>query len=85
MHETGTTKQRARSTRLHTTVETSSDLTYVDRTETSLRADTQPPWADLPQLALGSAKSQHSQNVAYNGVDRKRYPLEALVIMHEDA
>jgi hypothetical protein len=38
----------ARSTRLHTTVETSLDLAYVDRTESSLRADVQPPWADLP-------------------------------------
>jgi hypothetical protein len=59
MHEIGTAKQRARTTRLHTTVETPSDITYVDRTETSLRADIQPPWADLPQSALGSAKSQH--------------------------
>jgi hypothetical protein len=31
----------------------------MDRTETSLRADIEPPWADVPQLALGSAKSQH--------------------------
>jgi hypothetical protein len=51
MHETGTAKQRARTTRLHTTVEMLSDITYVDRTETSLRADIQPPWADLPQSA----------------------------------
>jgi hypothetical protein len=59
MHETGTAKQRAGTTRLHTTIETPSDITYVDRTETSLRADIQPPWADLPQSALGSAKIQH--------------------------
>ena len=59
MHETGTAKQRARTTRLHTTVEMPSDITYVDRTETNLRADIQPPWADIPQSALGSAKSQH--------------------------
>jgi hypothetical protein len=59
LHETGTAKQRARTTRLHTTVETSLDITYVDRTETSLRADIQPPWTDLPQPALGSAKSQY--------------------------
>jgi hypothetical protein len=59
MHETGTTNQRARTTKLHTTVETLLDITYVDRTETSLRADIQPPWADLSQSALGSAKSQH--------------------------
>jgi hypothetical protein len=39
MDETGTAKQRARTTRLHTTVETSSDITNMDRTETSLRAD----------------------------------------------
>jgi hypothetical protein len=59
MHETGTAKQRARTTRLHTTIETPLDTTYVDRTETSLRADIQPPWADLPQSALGCAKSRH--------------------------
>jgi hypothetical protein len=34
-------------------------MTYMDRTETSLRVDTQPPWADLPQSALGCAKCQH--------------------------
>ncbi len=60
MHETGTAKQRARSTRPHTAVETSSDPTYVDRTEISLRADILLPWADIPQSALGSANSQHS-------------------------
>jgi hypothetical protein len=59
MHEKGTPKQRARTTRLHTTVEMPSDITYVDRTDTSLRADIHPPWEDLPQSALGSAKSQH--------------------------
>jgi hypothetical protein len=59
MHETGTTKQRARTTRLHTTVDMPSDITYMDRTETNLRADIQSPWADVPQLALGSTKSQH--------------------------
>jgi hypothetical protein len=48
-----------RSTRLHTTVDMSLDKTYVDRIENSLRADVQPPWADLPQSALGSARSQH--------------------------
>jgi hypothetical protein len=37
MNETGTAKQRARATKLHTTVEKPSDTTYVDRTETSLR------------------------------------------------
>jgi hypothetical protein len=59
MHETGTAMQRARTTRLHNTVEMPLDITYMDRTETSLRADIQSPWADLPQSALGSAKSQH--------------------------
>jgi hypothetical protein len=59
LHETGNTKQRARTTRPHTTIETPSDITFMDRTETSLRADIQPPWADLPLSALGSAKSQH--------------------------
>ncbi len=59
MHETGNAKQRARSTRLHTAIETSSDPTYVDRTEISLRADILLPSADIPQSALGSAKSQH--------------------------
>jgi hypothetical protein len=59
LHETGTAQQRARSTTLHTTVETSLDTTYVDRTETSLRTDIQPSWADIPQSALGIAKSQH--------------------------
>jgi hypothetical protein len=83
MHETGTAKQRARSTRLHATVETRSDITYVDRTETSLRADIQPLWADLPQSALGSANTL--QNVAHNNVHRKLYLLETFVIMHEDA
>ena len=53
MHETGTAKQRTRSTRLHTTVETSLDIAYMDNTETSFKADIQPPWADVPQLALG--------------------------------
>ena len=59
MHETGTAKQRARTTRLHTTVEMPTDTTYVDITETSLRSDIQPPWADLPQSALDCAKNQH--------------------------
>ncbi len=59
MHETGTAKQSSRSTRLHTAVDTSSDPTYVDRTEISSRADILLPWADIPQSALGSAKSQH--------------------------
>jgi hypothetical protein len=59
MHESGTAKQRTRTTRLHTTVEMPSDIIYADRTETSVRADIQPPWADLPQSPLGSAKSQH--------------------------
>ena len=58
MHETGTAKQRARSSRLHTANETSLDITYMDKTETSLRADILVPWADIPQSALGSAKSQ---------------------------
>jgi hypothetical protein len=57
----------------------------VDRTETSLRADIQPCWADVPQSALGSEKVNTLQNVAHNIVHRKQYPLEALVIMHEDA
>jgi hypothetical protein len=59
MHETVTAMQKAISTRLHNTVETSLDPTYVDRTEISLRADALLPWADIPQSALGSAKSQH--------------------------
>jgi hypothetical protein len=58
-HHTGTSKQRVRSTRCHTIIETSLDITYVDRTKSSLRADVQPPLADLTQLALGSAKSWH--------------------------
>jgi hypothetical protein len=57
MHETGIAKQRAKTIRLHSTIETPSDTTYVDRTETSLRADIQPPWADLPQSALGCSIS----------------------------
>jgi hypothetical protein len=59
MHETGTAKERTSSTRLHTAVETSLDLTYLDRTEISLRVDILLPWADIPQSALGSVKSQH--------------------------
>ncbi len=59
MHETGTAKQRTRSTRLHTDVETSLDPTYVDRTEISLRVDVLLPWTDIPQSVLGSAKIQH--------------------------
>ncbi len=63
MHETGTAtgtaKQRARSTRLQNAIEASLDPTYVDRTEIRLRADILLPWADIPQSALGSAKSQH--------------------------
>ena len=85
MHETGTAKQRTRSTRLHTAVETSSDPTYVDRTKISLRADIILPWADIPQSALGSAKTQHPPKCGAHSIHRKRYPLEALVIMHEDA
>ncbi len=57
----------------------------MDRIETSLRADIQPPWEDLPWSALGSANSQHPQHVAHNSVHRIRYPLEVLVIMHGDA
>ena len=57
----------------------------MDRIETSLKADIRPPWADVPQSALGSAKSQHPPNVVHNSVPHKRYLLEALVIMHEDA
>jgi hypothetical protein len=35
---------------------------------------------------LGSVKSQHPPKcVAHNSVHRKRYPQEALVIMHKDA
>jgi hypothetical protein len=59
LHEIGTAKQRARLTRVHTTIEMSLNITYVDRTETSLWADIQPPGADVPQSALGSMKSQH--------------------------
>jgi hypothetical protein len=43
MHKTGTAKQRDRTTRLHTTVEMPLDITYMDRTETILRTDIQPP------------------------------------------
>ncbi len=58
----------------------------MDRTETSLSADIQSPWAGIPQSALDSTKSKHPpKNVAHNSVHRKRYPLEALVIMHENA
>jgi hypothetical protein len=59
MHETGTAKQRTRSTRLHTAVETSSDPAYIDRTEIILRAEVLLPWTDIPQSVLGHAKSQH--------------------------
>ncbi len=59
MHETGTAKQRARSTRLHIAIKTSLDPTYMDRAEISLRADILLPWADIPQSALGSGKCQH--------------------------
>ncbi len=38
-----------------------SDITYVDRTETCLGADIQPPLADAPQSAFDSTKSQHPQ------------------------
>jgi hypothetical protein len=85
MHERGTAKQRTRSTRLHTAVETSLDPTYMDRTEISLRADILLPWADIPQSVLGSAKVNTLQNEVQNGVHRIRYPPEALVIMHGDA
>ena len=61
MHETGIAKQKARTTRLPSPIEMPSDITYMDRTETSLRVDVQPSWADLPQSASGSAKSQHPQ------------------------
>jgi hypothetical protein len=43
MHEIGIAKQRARTTRLHTSIEMPLDITYMDRTETSLRADLQSP------------------------------------------
>jgi hypothetical protein len=51
----------------------SLDITNVDRTESSLRADDQPPWADLPQSALGSAKVNTHQNEAH-----KRYTLQTV-------
>ncbi len=85
MHETGTAKQRARSTRLHTAIETSSDLTYMDRTEISLRADILLPWADILSQPLAVQKVNTLQNVAHNSVHHIRYPLEALVSMHGDA
>ncbi len=44
------------------------------------------PWADLPQSALGSGRSQTPSKVWHTKcVCNKRYPLEALVIMHKDA
>jgi hypothetical protein len=85
MHETGTAKQRARSTRLHIAIESSLDPIYVDRTEISLRADILLSWADIPQSALGSAKSQHPPKCGTQCVHRMRYLLEALVILHGDA
>jgi hypothetical protein len=42
MHETGIAKQKTRTTRLPSFVEMPSDITYVDRTENSLRDDIQP-------------------------------------------
>jgi hypothetical protein len=45
--------------RLRTTNDILLNITYVDRSKNSSRADVQPPWADLPQSALGSAESQH--------------------------
>jgi hypothetical protein len=58
----------------------------MDRTETILGANVQPPWADLPQSALGIERSLTPSKMWHTkGVHHKRYPLEALVIMHEDA
>jgi hypothetical protein len=59
MHETGIAKQKARTTRFSSSIEMPSDITYVDKTETSLRDDVQPSLADLPWSASGIAKSQH--------------------------
>jgi hypothetical protein len=39
MHETGIAKQMARITRLPSSIEMPLDITYMDRTETSLRED----------------------------------------------
>jgi hypothetical protein len=59
--------------------------TFVDGTKSSLRVDTQPPWADLPTSVLGSVRSQTPSKIWHTKcVLHKWYPLEALVIMHED-
>jgi hypothetical protein len=42
MHEKGFAKQKAKTIRLPSSVEMPSDITYVDRNETSLRDDVQP-------------------------------------------
>ncbi len=78
-------KAQARLPRLHTTVDMLSDISYMDRTETSLRADVWPPWEDLPQSALGCVRSQTPFKMWHTkGVHYEQYPLEALVLIHED-
>jgi hypothetical protein len=57
----------------------------MDRTETSLWADIRPPWADAPQSALGSAKSQQPPKCGTLGCTLQTVSAKALVIMHEDA
>jgi hypothetical protein len=42
MHEKGIAKQKARTTRLPSSIEMPSDINYLDRTETSLRDNVQP-------------------------------------------
>jgi hypothetical protein len=78
MHETGIAKQKARKTRLPSSVEMPSDITYVDRTETSLRDDVQPSKADLPQSASGVQRVNTLQNVAHNIVNRKTVSARSL-------
>ncbi len=80
-------KAEASLTRLQATIEKSSDNNlYMDGTKTILRVDTQLPWEDLPQSVLGSAKSQTPSKMWHTKcLHHKWYPLEALVIMHEDA
>jgi hypothetical protein len=64
----------------------SLDMTFADRTENSLRADIQPPEADLPQSALGSLRSQTPSKMLHTkGVHHKQHLLEALAIIHVDA
>jgi hypothetical protein len=58
----------------------------MDKTESSSRADSQPPWADLTSVSLRLCKESNTLQMWHTKcVHRIWYPLEALVILQGDA